>query len=894
MAGSAARPCFLQQIDCLIAENRTSNEKLGGKKIQLTDAENRRRSRNANAWVHNAVLVLAITFGMAAGVMIGTHDFQTRDVCILLVVTGLLAAACGGRTTLFAKSGATGGSAGTGGARTVGSSGNTGTGGNIGTNVASGGSGGIRDAGPDGNPDGRMDVVLRAEVQMADSRDAAAEPPRDIAVEDRSIPALVGSADAIRDTKAEGRIDAQDAADAPYVAETRRGLGLDAGGEARIPELQLVAGRLGGHGSGDGVGATARFYFPMAVTLDGTGGLYVAAADNYLIRKLDLATGTVSTLAGSPGQPGRSDGVGADASFVSMGSLTGDDTGHLYLTDEMVFLIRRVDVATGMVTTIADGGDKDPETGDHFVYPADVVCDHLGNLFVANKGNQTIRRIVLATGQVTTLAGSPSLAGGVDDVGPAARFEGPDTLAADGAGHLFVAEESFHSIRKIDVATGAVTTLAGAREDSGSVDGVGTEARFSHIAGLCVDGAGNLFVSDNDTIRKVVVETRTVTTLAGSPGERGSVDGSGLRARFDWLQRMACDGAGNLYVADGGNETIRKVETATGTVTTLAGLPHNLGSTDGPSAEARFDWPGVLACDRADALFVADVQNLTIRQIDMRTGLVSTLAGLVRNQGSDDGIGAAARFSILSGLVAVGGTTLYVTDNTMIRKVLLATAEVTTFAGTPWNAYDPPSDGVGAQARFTAPTAIVDDGAGNLLVADYQEIRKVEIATSTVTTMAGAYDREDMRDGVGTEARFGEIGGMALDGAGNLFVAETSNAVIRKLDLATLAVTTFAGSPGDQRSLDGVGTDARFVSLTTMAYDGVGNLFVVDRGAATIRKIVLATGAVTTVVGTPGRTGVLLGPLPARLNDPFGLAIGPGGEIYITDVGENAVLVARF
>jgi hypothetical protein len=262
-----------------------------------------------------------------------------------------------------------------------------------------------------------------------------------------------------------------------------------------------------------------------------------------------------------------------------------------------------------------------------------VASDGSGHLFVADSGNFTIRKIDLASGAVTTIAGSPGSSGTTDGTGNAARFLTPLGLALDQEGNLFVADAN--TIRRVVVATGAVTTIAGSPETWGSTDGTGSAARFSGPAGMAVDGSGNLFVADtnNHTIRKVVIATASVTTLAGSARNNGNADGTGAAARFWGPWGVASDGSGNLFVVDSANSTIRKVVIATGAVTTLAGSAGNLGSTDGMGSAARFNLPRGVASDRAGNLFVADYYSYAIRKIVIATQEVTTVVGSPRRMG---------------------------------------------------------------------------------------------------------------------------------------------------------------------------------------------------------------------------------------------------------------------
>jgi sugar lactone lactonase YvrE len=233
---------------------------------------------------------------------------------------------------------------------------------------------------------------------------------------------------------------------------------------------------------------------------------------------------------------------------------------------------------------------------------------------------------------ITTLAGQAGVSGSVDGAGAHALFHLPSGIAADRMGNLYVADSANNTIRKIS-AGGVTTTLAGLAGSPGSADGAGNAARFWTPFGVAVDNAGNVYVADtlNNTVRKIAPDG-TVSTLAGLAGNAGSNDGIGGRARFRNPWAVAVDGPGNVYVADASNNTIRRI-TPNGIVTTMAGLAGSSGSVDGPGAKARFNNPLGLAVDKAGNVYVADSANSTIRKI-APDGLVSTLAGLPGFPGS--------------------------------------------------------------------------------------------------------------------------------------------------------------------------------------------------------------------------------------------------------------------
>ena len=323
---------------------------------------------------------------------------------------------------------------------------------------------------------------------------------------------------------------------------------------------------------------------------------------------------------------------------------------------------------TRIAGTAASPGSADGTNGAaQFNAPSYVTVDSAGSLYVADWKNATIRKMapVGADWVVTTLAGEAGSPGSADGTGSDARFGGPSGITMDSADNLYVVDGKNQTIRKLmPVGTDwEVTTLAGETGSPGSADGTGSDARFDWPAGVTVDQAGNLYVADsnNNAIRKLtpVGADWVVTTLAGKAGSPGSANGTNRAARFDCPTDVAVDGAGNLYVADLGNGTIRKA-TPVGTnwvVTTLAGKAGAFGSADGTNGAARFYLPCALAVDRAGNLYVMDGANNTIRKVTPvgSDWVVTTLAGKPGTSGSTDGTGSAARFQSLDANSGVAG-----------------------------------------------------------------------------------------------------------------------------------------------------------------------------------------------------------------------------------------------
>ncbi len=638
------------------------------------------------------------------------------------------------------------------------------------------------------------------------------------------------------------------------------------------PGLSLLAGGLGGSGNTDG--PSGRFLGPEAIAVDATGNLYVADEFNHTVRKISAA-GVITTLAGLAGVSGSADGVGNAARFYQPSGIAVDVAGNVYVADSANDTIRKIS-AGGSVTTIAGragvGGSNDGPPGSAtFESPGGLALDPGGNIYVAGRSANNIRKVA-PDGAVSTVAGT-GLRGAQDGAGAQASFSYPTNLALDRSGNIYVADRDNFTIRLI-APNGVVSTLAGAPGLSASVDGVGTAARFTGPRSIAVDSSGTIYVADggdyrapNNRIRKIGAGAN-VTTIAGNAGAFSATDGVGAAANFADLAGIAVDAAGMLFVADWAGNTIRQV-TPLGAVTTIAGKFPATGAINGSGTEARFNSPQNAAVDAAGSVYVADSANNLIRRI-APDGTTSTLAGLAGIAGSADGSAATATFSSPAGIALDASGAIYVADagSHLIRKLSPA-GSVTTLAGADWPT--PINSGFFGSIPGSVPVALTVDRQGNIYVADagMNMIRKLSsggVASIVASTAAAR--------------------GVAVDAAGNLYVADSGNDTIRKITPAGQD-TVLAGSVGSPGFADGSGSAARFKNPGSLAVDELGNLYVADTGNHLVRKI-NATGLVTTVAGRPGSIGVLLGDLPGSLSAPIAIAIYGNDVLFTTS--ENALL----
>jgi sugar lactone lactonase YvrE len=319
---------------------------------------------------------------------------------------------------------------------------------------------------------------------------------------------------------------------------------------------------------------------------------------------------------------------------------------------------------------LISGSTNGTGTNALFSDPAAIVADASGNLFVADSQNHAIRRIS-TIGLVTTLAGQLGVPGRGDDTGAQAQFDSPCGIALDKNGNLFVADTGNHTVRKITPA-GVVTTMAGVAGQGGFANGPGASALFNSPLGIAVTTNGTIYVADSGNhVLRAISPNGSVTTLAGNPENWGVENGSGTNARFNGPVGLALDGQENLFVADSNNHTIRKI-TPDGSVSTWAGIPGVDGCVGGDAQSATFCKPAELAFDRQNNLFVADSFNHVIRKI-APDGKVSTVTGAARNPGAADGINGQARLFNPYGVAISPAGSLFVADayNQLIRIVLV-------------------------------------------------------------------------------------------------------------------------------------------------------------------------------------------------------------------------------
>ena len=656
--------------------------------------------------------------------------------------------------------------------------------------------------------------------------------------------------------------------------------------------IETVAGGSSYRGDG-GPAVAALLRFLEDVALDGAGNLYIADRNDQRIRKVDAA-GVISTVAGD-GTRGYG-GDGGPAVAAQLNSPYGvalDGAGNLYIADRDNRRIRKVDAA-GVISTVAGdgtygfGGDGGPAVAAQLSFPHGVAVDGAGNLYIADTGNRRIRKVD-AAGAISTVAGDGTSGYGGDG-GPAvaAQLSFPHGVALDGTGNLYIADLGNRRIRKVDAA-GVISTVAGdGTQGFGGDGGPAVAAQLSFPIDVALDGADNLYIVDgsNQRIRKVDA-AGVISTVAGDGTQGfGGDGGPATAAQLDTPRGVAPDGAGNLYIADGGNRRIRKVDSAGAISTVAGGGPIGDG---GAAVAAQLDFPNGVAPDGAGNLYIADTFNHRIRKVDA-AGVISTVAGDgTRGYGGDGGAAVAAQLFSPYGVAPDGAGNLYIADtvNHRIRKVDAA-GVISTVAGDGTRGYGG-DGGPAVAAQLSSPRALALDEAGNLYIADSSNsrIRKVD-AAGVISTVAGDGTRGFGGDGgPAVAAQLYLPYGVALDGAGNLYIADRNNNRIRKVDAAGVISTVAGGGSGGD---GGPAVAAYLNSPRGVAPDGAGNLYIADSSNNRIRKVD-AAGVISTVAGdgTQGFGGDGGPAATAQLDFPQDVALDGDGNLYIADSGNDRI-----
>lgn len=620
---------------------------------------------------------------------------------------------------------------------------------------------------------------------------------------------------------------------------------------------------------GNGGAATAALLdFPWAVAADTSNNVYIADGNGHGIRKIN-SSGVISAFAN-----------------IDAVDLKVDTAGNLYATDGVstVYKITPAGVATAIAGgSIGFGGDGGPASAARLSYPGGIALDSQGNLYIADTDNCRIRKI--AGGNISTVAGNGCGYNGDSRQATTALLLFPSSVAVDSAGNMYISE--YYDIREVFASTGFISTIAG---NGGALgNGPAISAAIGVTDGLALDASGNLYIADPDYDLVRVLSGATIRVIAGtasggapSPGFSGD-GGPGISAQLFNPIGIALDSNGFVYIADQYNQRIRRLDQSSN-IKTIAGTTH-FGGDGGSASSALLDLPETTATDSNGNIYVADTFNNRVRRITP-TGAITTIAGTgTCGYTGDHGPAASATLCLPFGIAVDSANNIYIADaqNSVVREI--SNGYISTVVGT--GVYGDAANNVqGSAAQLMFPYGLAFDHSGNLYISDF-DANRVHVMTPqlTITNFAGSSKAAFSGDGgLATSAALSSPGALATDAAGNVYIADTANARVRKVSGGI--ISTVAGA--SLVSATGVGATTSYIGAPGgLAVDSAGDLFVSEKDFGYIAEVT-PDGSILKVAGNGSAqySGDGLA-LNESLNSPGGLTIDSKGNIYVADTGNS-------
>ncbi|HEV8042147.1 MAG TPA: hypothetical protein VGP62_24930 [Bryobacteraceae bacterium] len=619
-----------------------------------------------------------------------------------------------------------------------------------------------------------------------------------------------------------------------YIADTSNNMIRKVG----AGQITAVAGTgVPGYAGDSAAAINAQLNSPSGVALDATGNVYVYDTNNEIIRKVDT-NGIITTIAGTPGQGGSSgDGGAATQAKFNLavgGNVALDEGGNIYISDSNNSVVRKVTVSTGIISTVAGvigksgtGGDGGAATAANLQLPAGLAFDSKGNLYIADMGAPEVRLVAAQTGIISTFAGGAGHFGSNGDGGPpaAAYLLFPHDVAVDVAGNVYIADSINCRIRKVTIApTPIISTLAGSQDGYSGDGGPATAALLKFPSGVAVDSSGTVYIADTGNNRIRTVSDGIIGELVGADHAQGD-GGKASAALLFFPQHVAWDTQGNLYIADTGNGKIRKVATD-GTISTVASAYQ----------------PQAVAADSSGNIYIASLNQILMAD---GKGNISTI------------VNTAGRFG---------------------------------FGG---------DGGPAASALLDTPEGLALDSAGNLYIADTYNHRIRKVSGGNISTVAGSgpvYPKSNGTfggdGGQATSANLSFPYDVAFDNSGNMLIVDAKNFCIRLVDAADGNIHTIAGTPKSQGYAGDLGPAASALlnNPTGVAADTAGNIYIADAGNLLVR-MVDAFGVISTIAGNHkiGFSGDGGPAISAELDYPYGVGVDSNGNVWFADTNNHRI-----